>query len=121
MYKCHMTFDSYLMDRFGMNEAQFRNMLQEHMASYHFDAERPDAVIECYKKKYRHEFDCWSVENMELDFADWWEIYYPDLVNFHELCDSTGTTPRDETIAYEWFQKRWEQRDNLIKLGQCPF
>lgn len=118
----HKTFDSYLLDRFGMNEEQFRRELQKNNASYHYNAERPDAIIECYRKKWRNEFDRVSLDQIELTFLEWWESYYKlNPARFHEICVSTGTTARQESVALEWFRRRWMQHDELVKLGQCPF
>lgn len=59
-----------------MNEEQFRRELQKNNASYHYNAERPEAIIECYRKKWRNEFDRVSLDQIELTFLEWWESYY---------------------------------------------
>ncbi|MEE0918765.1 MAG: hypothetical protein U0L56_01875 [Lachnospiraceae bacterium] len=116
------TFDSYLEERFGMNEAQFAKMLQENSANCNYDFERPEAIIACYKEKWRNKLKCARLDNKELTFLEWWESYFNlNPARFHEICVATGTTVRQEVLALDWFKKCWKQHEDLIELGQCPF
>ena len=55
--KIYKTFDEWLINRLGMTEQELRRALEKNLPYYNYEIERPDAVIACYKKKYREEKD----------------------------------------------------------------
>lgn len=115
-------FDEYLLNRLGMTEQQFRANLGKNMSYYHYDSERPDAVISCYRRKYQEEVRRLECEGQDLTFREWLKAFYGHTpVSFHALCDATGTPARVETSAMAYFYRRWEERRELILLGNCPF
>lgn len=122
MKKIPKNFDEWLLDRLGMTEQQLRKELEKNVAYYHYDSERPDAVIECYRRKYRHDVDVIGCEGIDLTFLEWFEVFYGQTPSrFHQLCVATGTSARDETISMSYFHRRWEERRELLMLGKCPF
>ncbi|MCM1561838.1 MAG: hypothetical protein NC123_20245 [Butyrivibrio sp.] len=120
--KIYKTFDEWLVNRMDMTEQELRNALEKNLPYYHYELERPDAVIACYKRKYREETDILASENIDLTFLEWLQIYkHHTPASFHEMCAGTGVSPREETIWMDSLKRQWEERHERFISDSNPF
>ena len=116
-----ISFDEWFVSRFGMSPEQYKQYLNGFLPYMHYAAERPEAIIECYRKKYMAEIDRSILDTMQLTYEEFLKSYYKlDVNKFHELCDQTGTSKRDEAIALDWFHRRYFEHNEILGL-ECPF
>lgn len=119
--KIYRTFDEWLVNRLGMAEQDFRRELEKRLPYYHYEIERPDAVIVIYKRKYREENDIIASENIDLTFLEWLQVYeHHTPESFHKMCAGTGISSREETLCMNYLVSKWEQHNSLA-AGSCPF
>lgn len=120
--KIYRTFDEWLVNRLGMTEQDFRRELEKHLPYYNYEAERPDAVIAMYKGKRQEENDIIALENIDLTFLEWLQVYkHHTPATFHEMCAGTGVSSREETLFMETLKRQWEERQERIALDSVPF
>ena len=120
--KIYKTFDEWLINRLGMTEQELRRALEKNLPYYNYEIERPDAVIACYKKKYREEKDIIASENIDFTFLEWMQVYeHHTPATFHEMCIGTGISSREETLFMDYLKKKYKQRRELLLFDNCPF
>ena len=120
--KIYKTFDEWLFNRLDMTEQELRCALEKNLPYYNYEIERPDAVIACYKKKYREEKDIIASENIDLTFLEWMQIYeHHTPATFHEMCIGTGISSREETLFMDYLKKKYKQRCESLLFDNCPF
>lgn len=110
-----LPFDEWLFRRLGMTEKELRAALEKSLPWYHYESERPDAVIACYRRKHREEMDIIASEGIDYTFREWMQVYVRHTPEtFHEMCDGTGMTPREEARCMNYLIKKWKKRREAL-------
>jgi hypothetical protein len=107
-----MSFDQWLVWRCGMTEQELRNKLNDpkRLARCHYTTEYADAYIECYRRKYRRETDCYASRGLDYTFVEWLEVFKGHtLESLKGLWEFTGMTKKEEETAWRYLHRHYEE------------